>query len=260
MRQAGEKAFRLRRASGGADLRLDRAPTAEGDVVRRRRREQRRVLSDERHPRPDRLGVSRPQIDPVNANRAGGRIVKAQEKAEHRALAGPRRSHQGDALAGPDRQGEIIQRRNIAARIGESHALESYLAPGRRRQGCRSRRRRNGRGGLQDVDDPPRGAGGFLNLAPDLGQVAQTGGRDHRQNQQLQQIAAAHGLFDDHGQGALVEQGQHAGEDESDHQARHQTTDAKLGAGGPEGSLYGGVEAGRDGLLLAEGLNRIDGL
>src|SRR6185503_1933333 len=69
------------------------------DVIGDGSREQRDVLRDERHARPQLLEVGAAGIDAVDENLADLRIEEAKQQIEDRALAGARRANERDRLA-----------------------------------------------------------------------------------------------------------------------------------------------------------------
>ena len=124
--QSLDETARLGGVGRFGDLVQGRVLAAETDIVYGAAGEQGRVLGDQGEPRAHlaRIGVA--DIDPVNSDKAAGRIIEAQQQAKHGALAGARRSHQRHGLAGPDGQGKALQSRKIRpAGIGEGHIGEA---------------------------------------------------------------------------------------------------------------------------------------
>src|SRR5215218_6241363 len=84
------------------DLGPARARPAIADVLADCRRQDDAVLPDERHVGADVGETGVAEVDAVEAQRAGGRVVEAQHEREKGALAGAARADEGDELAPPD--------------------------------------------------------------------------------------------------------------------------------------------------------------
>ncbi len=157
-------------------------------------------------------------------------------------------------------KGKAVERRRPrSARVGKAYILKAHLAPGGLGKRRRPLRRADGRPGIDHFGDAGRGARGFLDLAPDLGEILDRIGREESQGQKLHQVPERERLLHHHGHGGLEQQADHAAEDQGDHQGREQAARLDLGAGRFEGLLHGRIEPARHGVLLSEGLDRIDG-
>ena len=97
---------------------------AETDVSADGAGEQMHVLQDQPEHRSQFVDVHVADVDPANRDSALLHVVEPQEQADDRRLAGARRAHEGNALAGINGEGHIPQHR-LAGNVGESHVLES---------------------------------------------------------------------------------------------------------------------------------------
>ena len=137
-------------------------------------------------------GSSSRRSMPSMRDRAGLRIVEAQQHREHGALAGAGRADQGHGFAGRDLQVEI---RRAPAGRGATDSGRS-----RRRSAMSPRTGRgNDRGcagaaiagvSSQQFGDPAHAAGGALQVVPDFGQRADRAAADQRVEHELGQRAA----------------------------------------------------------------------
>ena len=93
-----------------------RVRLAVGDVLPDRRVEQLRVLQHEPDlpaQRPDR---EVPDVDAVDGDRAGVRVVEARDQADERGLAAAARPDQPDELTGLDDEGDVRSARDAPGR------------------------------------------------------------------------------------------------------------------------------------------------
>src|SRR5450759_4050286 len=99
---------------------------------------------------------------------------------EDRALAGARRSDQGELLAGLDRKRQAVEHRRFGSRrIGKAHVAERHLATRRFWQGKRLWRRLDLRLDPENLEQPLGRAGGLRDLAPHLAQFAEPASGEH---------------------------------------------------------------------------------
>ena len=96
-----------------------RAAAAVGDVFGDGAVEQESVLLDDAQQPAIAVGGDVAQIDAIEQNRAGGRIVEAGDEIAERRLAGAAGADQGDHLAGLDVQIDLMQHRRGRSGIGE---------------------------------------------------------------------------------------------------------------------------------------------
>ena len=119
-------------------------------------------------PRPPGVEVELAQVDAVDLDRAGLRVVEPAEQLGERGLAGAVLADDGQRRAGGDRQVEALEHRPAAGRVGEGDIAEADLA--RRHAGGRpgaadqraggghrllqAQHRRHGRGGAVERPRP----------------------------------------------------------------------------------------------------------
>src|SRR5439155_21604049 len=126
----------------------------------------------------------------VERNRAARGIVEAQQEVKQRALARTRWADDGDLFAGLDRQRDVVDRDHIRpCRIGEADILKTDVAARRLRQRDRLRRGGDLRFHAQNLEQPLGGARGGRDFAPDLAELAETGGGERRIQYELAEPA-----------------------------------------------------------------------
>ena len=132
--------WRLGRAP---ELGVARLPAAVAQIVARRGGEDDRLLRHHRDPRADVGRVGLAQVDAVEPDAARLGIVEALGELEEGRLAGARGPDQGQRLARPDREAEIVQRADVRpGRVAEGDGVERERAArrlGQRRPGWRGR-------------------------------------------------------------------------------------------------------------------------
>jgi hypothetical protein len=96
--------------------------------------------------------------------------------------------------------------------LGDKVMARAQAAGVDRQQG-RPRRRHDHRPHVEDLEQPLRRAGGLRDLAPDLGELAQAGGGEHRIEHELREPPRAHAAGK-HVLGADPQHHHHAGEHE----------------------------------------------
>src|SRR5882724_7177219 len=109
----------IRDPRGTDDVLLRHLVAPVRDVVADRRVEQERLLRDHAEQSPVIFLAERPQVPPVDRNRALKRIVEAQHEVGERRLARPARSDEGDDLALLDLEAHTAQ--NGLATVVERH-------------------------------------------------------------------------------------------------------------------------------------------
>ncbi len=115
----------------GGDLVLGHAflPEAEADIrLDRHVREERIGL--EHHVARAPVGRHAGQALPVQQHVALGRVLEAGHHAHHGGLAAARRPQQGEELALVDRQGNIVDRGEVAEALGDAAELDERLGAG----------------------------------------------------------------------------------------------------------------------------------
>jgi hypothetical protein len=131
-----------------------------------------------------------PDVHTVEFDHPVLRIVEALQQFEQRRLARAGRAHERQAAPRLDAQGHMVQRRRVGpGRVGEAQAA----VPCRRVPEGHGRRRVIQLAGcLDQLQQPFRGAGGALQVAPDLRQGGEAAA-DHRGvEHERRQLAAAH--------------------------------------------------------------------
>ena len=154
---------------GGAHFRIARLGAAIADILHGGIGEDHCILRHQPHQRPQPRRIDIGDIDAVDGDFAGLRIVEAQEKLEHRGLSGTARPHQRNRLALGNLEVNAVERRRIrAGGIMEADPVEFDIA----RHAVADRRRVLGnlhrRHFRQDFEEPLRCPGGTLKIAPDL--------------------------------------------------------------------------------------------
>ena len=201
---------------------------------------------------------AKPQITDVgavDADRAGFRIVEAQQQIEDRGLARARRADNGHRLARRDAEVETIERQRVGPRrIAERDLLEAHAALHRLGQGL----------GIDGFDDDGRfGAelgqalgrtGGALQVADRLADGAARARHQHGIENEGREVAGADAPAD-HVVTAHPQQEADGGEDDEDHQRRHDGAPGDAAAGGVEGAFRRLAEAPGGAVLLGEGLH-----
>ena len=138
-------------------------------------------------------GLAAGDVDAVDDDAAGRRIVEAQQQLERRALAGARRTDEGDVLARSDVEREAVEReRSRAARdTGRKHPRSGCdLAPEWKRLRIRGRDDRGRR--IAQLDEPLHRAGCALHFAPHFAERRRRNGHIDGVDQELAQFAAGH--------------------------------------------------------------------
>ena len=101
------------------------------DVVAQRQLEADEVLEHRRDARSPRREIELAQVDAVDLDRAGLRIVEAAQQLRERRLAGAVLADDGERRAGGNREVEVLRGRGgAAAGIRERHVAEADLARG----------------------------------------------------------------------------------------------------------------------------------
>jgi hypothetical protein len=137
-----------------------------------------------------------PDVHTVEFDHPVLRIVEALQQFEQRRLAragGPTSARLRPASIA---QGQVVQGRRVGpGRVGEAHLRRAMSPVGRQGHG----RRRVGQlaGCLDQLQQPLRGAGGALQVAPDLRQGGEAAADHHRVEHERGQLAAAHAAADD---------------------------------------------------------------
>ena len=154
---------------------------------------------------------------PSNVTTPVTRIVEPQDEVEDRALAGARRADDRDLLAAPDAKRHAVEHERCPA---ASDRRSEH--PRRRPRRATAAAARSGAPGdtiaggtLQDFEQPLGGAGRLRELAPDLRQLAEPGGGEHRVEHELGQPPRRH-LPVQHVLGADPQHHDHAREHEKD--------------------------------------------
>ena len=107
----------------------DRRRLAVADVRRDRAVQQRRVLRDHADRRSQALLRHVRDVLAVDRDAAGLRVVQAQQQVHERRLAGSGPADEPDALAGPNREIQVLHDGGrVDAPVAEAQALESNLA------------------------------------------------------------------------------------------------------------------------------------
>ncbi len=239
----------------GVDHRVaGRAGAGEGDVVGDGAGKDRHVLRHDGETRPGLGKRCLAQIDAVDQDAAVGGIVLAQQQREEGALAGAGRPGDGDGLAGLDRKVEILDGAVVrAGRIGKRDLLEGDRAFRRCGEGNRIFRRHDHRGFIQEFGQALGGAGGQLQLAPDLGQGGKRAGGKDGVKQELAEGAGRHGAGE-HVLGADPQDRDDAGKHQEDRECRQAGAGARRYARGVEGRLDRAGKTRRCHRLVGEGL------
>ena len=106
------------------------APEAEGDVVRDAQVGEQRVALED--------GVGRPpvrrqpdDVGAVDQHLALGRLLESGDHPQRGRLAAAARAQQGEELPFPDRQAEVVDRREVAELLGDVAQLDAGLAVAR---------------------------------------------------------------------------------------------------------------------------------
>ncbi len=247
-------------ARGGVfDLGVGGAGAAEADVLARRGGEDHRLLRDEGELAAQIGAAEVAQIDAVEADCARGRIEETHEQLEDRGLAGAGGSDEGDGLAGADVEIEFGERGDLGAgRVVEGDAFEGQFAAHRDRQRAGGFGFGDAVGRFDELDHALRGAGGALQLTPDLGERGDGARDEHGVDHELHQFARGHHAGA-HVAGPYPEHADDGGEDEEDHDGGHDRTDPDAAAGDLEG-LFGDIaEAEAAGVLVGVGLDGLGG-
>ena len=148
------------------DVGVGRVGVADEQVLAHARREQRRLLERESDLRAQAAQRDVAQVVPVEAHRAGRRVVEAGEQRRDGRLAGAGRADERERLAGVDLEVDAAQDRPLAAGVGEAHAFEADFTVGPH-QGARAGLVGDERVGVEDL---PHAAGrglGFLGHGED---------------------------------------------------------------------------------------------
>ena len=163
LRQLGDELVRLRSARGRLD-RLDRrVREAEGDVVAHGGREEERVLRDDADLAPQRAPADAANVDAVDEDAAGGRVVEARHEGGERRLAGARMADQRDRATGREVELDLLEHRPLRF-VAERDALEADgTGPGRKR--LRARPVGDLLRLVEDLEDALAGGGRALGLA-----------------------------------------------------------------------------------------------
>ena len=195
-------------------------------------------------------------VDAVDADRAGLRIVEAQQQLEHRGLAGARRADHRHRLARRDAEVEASSAGELGPRrIAERHLLEAHGASRRLRQRLGiGRRRDDGRLGRQQLHQALGRARGALQIADRLADGAARARHEHGVEDEGREVAGADRARD-HVVAAHPQHEADGGEDDEDHQRRHDGAAADAARAASKARSVASPKRAAAAVLLGEGLH-----
>ena len=129
LRQLIDEVVRVRGLCRLDDLRRGRVQLPVPDVLEDRARKQLGILQDDAHLFAKGSDLQVLDIDTVDVNSSGRRVVKTLDQADQCRLAGAGRANQRNPLAGRDCEGDVLEG-FAPARIVEIDVLEGDRAPG----------------------------------------------------------------------------------------------------------------------------------
>ncbi len=258
IRKFGQEVVRFGAAGGGEHVLIAGAESAVADVVQGIGAEQHRILGHQGDRRTQVGRVECGQVEVIDQNPSGLRVVEAQQQLQDGALAGTRGADQGDRFAGSDMQVEAHQCRGVGTRgVSKIDPLEADLAACRLRQHDRTARCGDARPFGQQFADPGHAARRALHFAPDFGQGADRAGAEYRIQHELAERAGTERPRYD----ILGADPEHEGdraEDQHDHDCRQQCLGADAPLGGQQGIGNGTGESTALVILSGIALHRVD--
>ena len=182
-------------------------------------------------------------------------IVEAQQQVEDGRLAGPRGTDDGHRLARRDGEVEAIERQRVGPRrITERDLLETHVALHRLGQGLRIDGLDDGRRLGAKLGQALGRTRGALQVADGLADGAARARHQHGIEHEGRKIAGTDAPAD-HVVAAHPQQEADGGEDDENHQRRHDRAPGDAPAGGGEGAFRRLAEAPGGAILLGEGLH-----